>query len=121
MNLNKDKTLASLHIQGDLTAQDMDVLISKLGEMRSDMHPSVAETRAKALTANAPATVENSPAMMTARLTDGRIRFWARSAGFGWMAFNVTESDAMSIRDFLIANLPSAASDLFGHQDTHRH
>jgi len=59
--------------------------------------------------------------MMAVRLRDGRIRFWARSAGFGWLAFNLSTTDAMAIRDYLVANVDGGASDLFGQGDMQRH
>lgn len=124
MTLNKEKNLAALYIDGNLNAQEMDDLISHMGELRSTMQPSVAQRRPSprdpaAMTT--PTTVEDSPAMMAAKLRDGRIRFWARSAGFGWLGFNVIEQDALVIRDYLTINLPAVGSDLFGESDNQTH
>lgn len=116
--------LNGAQIKGDLTAADMDELISQLAELRAQMLPSVAQSRPNPkdpLAAGTPMTMEDSPAMMAAKLKDGRIRFWARSAGFGWLAFNVIEQDALLIRDYLIANLPSRASDLVSYDSTQQH
>jgi hypothetical protein len=124
MVLNNQKTIASVQINAELTASDLDALISELAEVRAQMDPSVAKSRPDPqdpLTMDTPVTMEDSPAMMAIRLKDGRIRFWARSAGFGWLAFNLSEQEAMLIRDYLIANLPERASDLFGDSDPQRH
>ncbi len=39
-------------------------------------------------------------------LKDGRTRFWLRSHGYGWLAFNFTRAQSASLRDFFIANAP---------------
>lgn len=122
--LTEQKTMASVQINAKLTASDMDGLISELAELRAQMEPTVAKSRPDPqdpLTMDTPVTMEDSPAMIAARLKDGRIRFWARSAGFGWLAFNLSVQESMLIRDYLIANLPDRASDLFGDGDVQRH
>lgn len=124
MKMNRDKTLANVQIKGNLTAADMDKLIGELAEARAQMNPSVTQSRPTPkdpMAAGTPISMEDSPAMMAAKLKDGRIRFWARSAGFGWLAFNVIEQDALLIRDYLIANLPSRASDLVSYGSTQQH
>lgn len=121
MEISEDKTLAQLQIAGAMNAQELDELISLLGELRSNMLPPVSAQRPNPLTqGDTPATVEDAPAMMAASLKDGRTRIWARSAGFGWMAFNLRPIDAITLRDWLAANV-QGDSDLFGDSITHTH
>jgi len=106
-----------------LKAQELDALISALAQTRAAMSPPVSETRPKPTeesTINTPVTVEDSPAMEARLLRDGRIRIWARSSGFGWLAFNLEPRSAQPLRDWLMANV-HGTSDLIGQQNVQRH
>ena len=107
----------------ELTAQDLDLLISTLAEVRAAKSPPVSSTRPEPTNEsaiNTPVTVEDSPAMQARQLRDGRIRLWARSSGFGWLAFNLDLRDACTLRDWMTANV-HGESDLFSQQSTEQH
>lgn len=115
--MNEEDALAALlSIADDMEAEALDKLISGMAEVRSRKKPEVARSRpgqVDALSIATPVTVEDSPAMMAVRLKDGRIRIWARSSGFGWLAFNLPTSDALLLKDWFNANL-EGHSDLIG-------
>jgi hypothetical protein len=119
--MNKIKTMLSA--AKSLEANELDVLISMLGEIRATTQPAVSSQRpdpSDASTMDTPVTMEDSPALMAKTLKDGRIRLWARSSGFGWMAFNVPIQDAIALRDWFAANVAGSAA-LFSQQDGHWH
>ena len=122
--MKEDEALmALLSIAQDMDGQDLDTLISALAEVRVQKLPPVAATRPMSIDASSmdtPVTMEDSPAMMAVRLRDGRFRVWARSSGFGWLAFNLDQADARAIRDWFAANV-EGQSDLFGQEGGHTH
>lgn len=107
-----------------LSAQELDVLISGLAEIRAHTEPPVSPKRPDPNDTNpaldTPVTMEDSPAMQAKLLRDGRIRIWARSSGFGWLAFNIEMRDATLLRDWFTANV-AGESDLFSQGDTKSH
>lgn len=112
-----------VRIANDLTAHELDMLISALAEVRANKAPPVSENRPRAddeSVMDTPVTVEDSPAMQAKVLRDGRIRLWARSSGFGWLAFNLNLRDARTLRDWMSANV-KGVSDLLGEQNPQRH
>ncbi|WP_101048907.1 hypothetical protein [Macromonas nakdongensis] len=119
--MNKIERLAES--AGQLNAQELDGLISALAMTRATMSPPVSHARPKPTDESAmdtPVTVEDSPAMEARLLRDGRVRLWARSSGFGWLAFNLEPRNARVLRDWLAANV-EGASDLIGQQNAQRH
>lgn len=107
-----------------LNAHELDALISGLAEIRANTAPPVSPKRPDPNDADAnldvPVTIEDSPAMQAKLLRDGRIRLWARSSGFGWLAFNIDMRDAALLRDWFIANV-QGESDLFSQSGTQSH
>lgn len=45
-------------------------------------------------------SMQDEPSIMAVPLKDGRIRFWLRSHGFGWLVFNFTHRQCATLRDF---------------------
>ena len=118
------ETDALLKSAATLSAQELDVLISGLAEIRANTEPAVSSKRPDPNDTKAAldtiVTMEDSPAMQAKLLRDGRIRLWARSSGFGWLAFNIDMRDATLLRDWFIANV-QGDSDLFSQSDTQKH
>ena len=115
--MNEEEALgALLSIAEEMDTDALDKLISAMAEVRAHKQPAVAATRpmpTDPLSMATPITMEDSPAMMAVRLRDGRIRIWARSSGFGWLAFNLGTTDPLLLKDWFIANL-DGDSDLIG-------
>lgn len=106
-----------------LDAPSLDTLISSLAEIRAGMQPAVSGLRPSPNDESinqTPITVEDSPAMQANVLRDGRIRLYARSSGFGWLAFNLDLRDARTLRDWFAANV-NGISDLIGEKNVQRH
>ena len=121
--LDTEALSALLSIAKEMDGQALDALISALAEVRANTQPPVESTRpvpTEGSTTDTPVTIEDSPAMMAVRLRDGRFRVWARSSGFGWLAFNLDQANARAIRDWFAANV-EGDSDLFSHGSRHAH
>ena len=122
--MNEEDALAALlSIAEEMDAEALDTLISAMAEVRAKKLPAVASTRPMPTEPSAMATsvtMEDSPAMLAVRLKDGRIRLWARSSGFGWLAFNLPTGDALLLKDWLNANL-EGDSDLLSQSGGHAH
>ena len=124
MKLNASKSEATLTLQGNFSADALEELISKLAVLRSDMQPPVPKARPDSMSeADKHITIEDEPAMVVARLRDGRFRLWLRNRGTGWMAYNIDAANATGLRDYLSANLPTTPdrANLFGEQDGELH
>ena len=107
---------ALLSIADEMDAEALDTLISAMAEVRAKKLPAVASTRpTEPSDIDTPVTMENSPAMFAKLLKDGRVRLWARSSGFGWLAFNLPMEDARTLRDWFMANV-DGISDLFSER-----
>lgn len=83
-----------LHVKlnAGFTAAELDEFISLLAEHRSDMNPPIplalpapGTPAAQALHVHAQA----EPPVAMRRLRSGGLRLWARSAGLGWMLFDL--------------------------------
>lgn len=122
--MKEDQALAALlAIAQEMDAAALDTLISALAEVRANTQPPVSAARpmpAEQSTMDTTVTIEDSPAMMATRLRDGRTRIWARSSGFGWLAFNLTTGDAAVLRDWFAANV-EGDSDLFSESSGKAH
>lgn len=123
--MNEAQALSALlSIAEEMETEALDTLISAMAEVRARKQPPVAAsfpTQSENPSAmNTPVTVEDSPAILAKRLNDGRIRIYARSSGFGWLAFNLHTRSAASLRDWMNANV-GGISDLVGTQSGQRH
>lgn len=121
MEISDDGKRARIRLDQTINAEELSDLISQLAELRANMLPPVSETRPNPVTqGGTQVTIEDSPEMLAVRLKDGRTRIWARSAGFGWMAFNLELIAAQALRDWFAANV-DGASDLFGNSGPNAH
>lgn len=106
-----------------LDAPSLDRLISALAEIRAGKQPPVSASRPNPnneSTTDTPVTMEDSPSIQLKVLRDGRIRLWARSRGFGWLAFNLDMRDARVLRDWFATNV-TGISDLISQENMQRH
>jgi len=82
----------------------VETLISDLAELRANMNPAVAMERPT--NPDKRISTQDEPSIMAKRLKDGRIRFWLRNQGLGWLIFNFTIQQAIALRQFMISNTP---------------
>jgi hypothetical protein len=123
MKLEWNENTCQLTVDGQFNAAEMDDIISRLGEARAAMLPHVSKVKPEPASLEAtttPVSMEDEPALRALRLRDGRVRIWARSSSFGWLAFNINLTDARALRDWFTANV-QGRSDLFGQSDGHAH
>ena len=108
MKLLKNNTVLDVNINKSLSAAEVESLIYDLAELRAKMTPEVPMSRPIPGSEEAQKNIlmQDEPAIITKLLKDGNIRFWLRSHGLGWLVFNFTVSQSITLRDFFIANTP---------------
>lgn len=125
MVISDDKKTAQISINKTLTASEIETLISELAVVRANMLPPIPFEVPKATDPDIDSshvTVQDDPYVQVKLLKDNRIRIWLRSWGLGWMAFNLTQDNACTIRDYLIANTPDNRKvDFFTDHDSGGH
>jgi hypothetical protein len=83
----------------------VETLIADLAALRAQMIPEVPRNRPDR-DSKQNVSVQDNADMEVRLLRDGRIRFWIRNCGLGWLVFNLPVGPACAIRDYLIANTP---------------
>ncbi len=105
MELSSDKRRLRLSIDADLSTEEVETLISDLAELRAHMDPPVPMERPTS--PNQRVSMQDEPSVLAKPLRDGRIRFWIRNHGIGWLVFNFTVQQAITLRQFFISNTPA--------------
>jgi len=120
MELSDDGKSIKLSINKELSAIELETLISDLSEMRANMLPAVPMERPKPGSEYLSERIlaQDEPSIEAKLLNDGRIRFWLRNHGLGWLVFNFTINQAITLREFLISNTPDTDGrpSLFGNE-----
>lgn len=93
-----------IDLNGEFSAIDLEEIIQLLMVERAAMQPEVTM---QAPSEDAPdAMVTNEPAESFAIriLLDGSLRFWLRSAGIGWMSFDLPARHREPLARYLLSN-----------------
>lgn len=112
LHLTADSSALSVSLSGELTAADVETLISDLSEFRANMNPPVPMERpvpGKHGSAER-VQVQDEPSLMAVPLKDGRVRLYLRNQGLGWLVFNFSVDQSIALRDFLISNAADSDS-----------
>ncbi len=120
LKLVADHTRAQIELSATLDAQQLETLISDLAELRANMTPPVPMERPKPGDGAERVSMQDEPSIMAVPLKDGRIRFWLRSHGFGWLVFNFTHQQCATLRDFFQVHAAhiDAGPSLFRESDS---
>ena len=110
MKLSADKKSLAVSLNKTLSAKEVETLISDLSEFRANMEPPVPMERPRPDSDGAAERIlmQDEPSIMAVPLKDGRVRFWLRNHGLGWLVFNFTVNQAVTLREFFIANTPDS-------------
>ncbi len=109
MKLSDDKKSISISVIGTLSTAKVDTLIADLAFLRANMLPPVQLEPPRPGDPNSDhpnVSSQDDPSISVRLLRDGKIRFWLRNRGLGWMVFNLPVEKACAVRDYLIANTP---------------
>ena len=108
MNLSNDNKTLTLSINDSFTARELETLLSDLSELRAHMNPPVPMERPAPGSDLLPERIlmQDEPSIEAKLLKDGRIRFWLRNHGLGWLVFNFTVNQSITLREFFISNTP---------------
>lgn len=111
MKLSANKEKLHIAISGDFSVEEIETMIADLAGLRAKMVPPIpveVPTQVSTLSHSPNLSIQDDPYFAIRRLTDGRFRFWLRNQGLGWMIFNIPVEKSCSLRDYLIANTPTA-------------
>ena len=106
MHISKDKCSIRVKIDQAMTTEQLETLISDLAEFRAGMEPPVPIERPTS--ADQRVSMQDEPSLLAIPLKDGRIRFWLRNHGIGWLVYNFTIQQAITLREFLNSNTPES-------------
>lgn len=103
MNVSEDKAVATLAIQGEYRAEELERLIQELSRLRAGMSPPVpmapgSEPREDPAAARA----GGDPCVQVAVMRDGMTRFWVRHEGLGWFGFNLPVDRARTLAQYIL-------------------
>lgn len=101
MELSTDRNTVRLHIEGVHNAAQVESLIRTLALMRTDMLPGVPVDKDKQDKGGANAIVEKQPMLTMVALRSGGFRLWLRNRGFGWLAYEIDDRAATSMRNLI--------------------
>lgn len=110
VKMNDTNTLATITIEGQHNATQIENLIYELSKARAQMEPGVPFDY-RLSEKDAIIGIHENPYFQIARLRDGTIRFWMRHSGIGWLCYTVPVDQARAARDYLIKNLPDSAGN----------
>lgn len=95
-----EKTRISL--KGEFSADDLDEIIRTLARVRSGMQPPIASVPPGAHSPEGQEVlIEAIDSLVIRRLTGGRLRFYLRNSGLGWLAHEVSAEAAEGLAHFL--------------------
>ena len=95
MKLNADATKATLAINAELNAHEVQELIRALAMLRAQMAPGVPTTPGN----NTPTITHDGPALiMDKPLADGSVTLRLHSPGLGWTSWRLPAGDIEAVR-----------------------
>ncbi|MBV7543308.1 hypothetical protein [Acidovorax sp. sic0104] len=108
MQLNDDRSQATLAINQTLTAAEIENLIRELAILRSQMTPEVRMTPNEGGEGQAPAIAQNEPALAFEHpARDPHVTMYLRSTALGWTAWRLHPQTQKALAEFFLARLPS--------------
>ena len=113
MQLNDDRTQATLAINKTLTALELESLIHELAVLRAQMDPPILQSPQESHNGQAPVSVQNEPAVaFENQAKEAHITMYLRSTGLGWTAWRLHPQTQKALADFFYARLPSSSSNI---------
>ena len=113
---------AVVNISGELSAPEIEALITELATLRSAMQPPVPGDRPDPLSEpDKPILMESDSAMTAALRRDGSFRLWLRNRGTGWMGYEVDSQRAQALAHYILSRSDGQAINLVSHSDGQRH
>ena len=107
IEISEDTKLAKIQLNDTYSAEELEELISGLGELRSDMSPSVPMQSPLATKSPfATIAVEEDPTFDIRPLPNqpGGVRLLMRSSALGWTAYDISPRNASALGDWLRDN-----------------
>lgn len=95
-----DRATARIELNGDFTAEQLEEIIRDFAEVRASLRPSVPMQPPSEMS-GANVLLQDETQFAFRRLVTGGLRIWLRNEGIGWVAFSLSATDVLGIREFL--------------------
>lgn len=111
MQLNDDRTQATLAINKTLTAAEVENLIRELAMLRAQMTPQVRSGPQDAEDGQAPVMAQDEPTLAFEHpAREAHVTMYLRSNGLGWTSWRLHPQTQKALADFFYARLPRNAT-----------
>lgn len=97
-----DMRLLALEMRGQLNAAQLENLIHQLAEIRAKMEPEVPRSIAEAIEFDGPAATESLGSAIGGLTSDGSLKLWFRSSGFGILRVTFSPQQVWALRELLV-------------------
>jgi hypothetical protein len=112
MILNTEKTVASVQVNADMTTVELDALLRKLALLRADMTPPVPMDRDEQFASQGALLEEDQPELFIASRRSGGFRLWARHRGYGWLGYQITDTTAATVANYITSKVAPTGVNL---------
>jgi hypothetical protein len=104
MRISEDKLSATVEVEGNFCAAEIEALIGKLSALRAQMLPAVPAAPGDCNREHEPAAARagGDPCVQVAVMRDGMTRFWVRHEGLGWFGFNLPGERARTLAQYIL-------------------
>lgn len=111
MQLNDDRSQATLSINQTLSAAEVENLIRELAALRAQMTPEVRQAPQESDNGHAPVMMQSEPTLAFEHpARDPHVTMYLRSTGLGWTAWRLHPDTQKALAQFFYSRLPRSAS-----------
>ena len=111
MQLNDDRSQATLSINQTLTAAEVENLIRELAVLRAQMTPEVRLAPQESENGQAPVMVQSEPTLAFEHpARDPHVTMYLRSTGLGWTAWRLHPDTQKALAQFFYSRFPQSAA-----------
>ncbi|HET9579560.1 MAG TPA: hypothetical protein VFP44_17135 [Usitatibacter sp.] len=102
MRISKDKLSATVELQGDYCADEIEELIRQLSALRAQMLPAVPMAPGDGNRDPVAGRAGGDPRVQVAVMRGGVTRFWVRHEGLGWFGFNLPVERSRTLAQYIL-------------------
>lgn len=104
--VGNDGQVLRLKVDSEFTASEVEDLVHNLASERAHMTPAVPEHVEDAARQGMAALDHGNTSLTAGPLADGKIEFFVRSGGLGWLSLHLSARDAHLLGQHLVAQTP---------------
>ncbi|WP_295539134.1 hypothetical protein [uncultured Pseudacidovorax sp.] len=104
--ISNDGEVLRLKVDNEFNASELEDLVHDLARQRAKMTPTVPERVEDAARQGIAALDHGSTSVTAGTLVNGKIPFFVRSGGLGWLSLHLSARDAHLLGQHLVAQTP---------------